>query len=190
MAKKRVNGYSKLVMQLIQTQQVLDIKTLLRTELFCCLCLGSAQCGLKDEPQSGTCSMGDECDGTLEQNACLELTIRADDDIRNDKPGKLKGKLHGAVYKGGDVGALGPGDNENVYGDEIEDVDLSGEASSVVMIFPNIEARTYQILMYIDANGDDEANIGEIVTFPTDAFDAPANQKTCTEITLDTPKYL
>ncbi len=190
MANIEVNSYSKpKTMRTQRRPKNIGFRWIRTIAFFSCTIL-SASCGLRDEPESGECSMGDECEGTTEKTACLQLTIRADPDIRKDKPDKLKGKLHGAVYKGGDVGALGPGDNENIYGDEINDVDLSTEESAVTMIFPNIQARDYQVLMYIDANGDDEANIGEIVTFPTDPFDAPANVKTCTEITLDTPKYL
>ncbi len=127
-----------------------------------------------------------QCEGTEKGNACLSLRFFVPHKIRGGAPGDLNGILHWGLYKGGDVGMLGPGDNKAVReGETKQPLNLAPNQSEHYVHIPNLPPGEYQSLGYLDDDGKDEDSSGDPVTFPSKAFSAKADEQTLHDVPLD-----
>ncbi|MEE8408172.1 MAG: hypothetical protein V3T05_01075 [Myxococcota bacterium] len=117
-----------------------------------------------------------ECKDTEVGRGCLTINVRVDETVEKNIRGDARGTLHWGLYHGGDVGLFGPGDNEDVAGGEIPDADFSVSGTVLAIITPNLEARSYQVLCYLDDNGSGESDEGDIVTLPFGEFTLDENE--------------
>lgn len=152
------------------------------------LALGALLLGACLEPAPKTRS-GDPCGDSNVAGAspatCLVLDVSMDEAVRRDAPGDLRGDLHWGLYRDGDVGALGPGDHASVLGDFVPDVDLSATGSGVTVPIPDVPAGDYQVLGYLDDDGDGESSAGDPVTLPSAGFSVPEGERTEVQMVLN-----
>lgn len=127
-----------------------------------------------------------QCAGTASGHACITLSFSVSDSVREHTKRPLKGTLHWAFYKAGDVGLLGPGDNHSVYGGEVPNVDLTSDTPIEITV-PDVDARAYQALAYLDVmlRNTGDASSGDPVTFPGDAFNIARDVHTRVAIVFD-----
>lgn len=126
------------------------------------------------------------CASTKSGNACLTLEFTVSDSVQQSAGARCKRALHWGLYRGGDVGLLGPGSNHSVQGGTISSVDLSVNGASSALTLPDIDARSYQALAFISQSEDASAAVpGDPVTFPSDPFDVPANEHTQASVVFD-----
>ncbi len=130
---------------------------------------------------------GGECAGTSAENACLVLQFSVDPGVREAVSYPLKGTLHWALYKGGDVTIFGPGSNKSVYSGAVEDIDLVSPDATRSVTIPNAEAGMYQALGFLDVIGDGGAVAvaGDPVTLPANPFEVPSDQLTHIAVVFD-----
>lgn len=126
-----------------------------------------------------------DCGDIEPGKACLSLEFSLEESIREDAGGRMTGDLHWAVYRGGDVGLFGPGDHDSLYAGEIHGVDLAGSGSVYEIHLENVDAKDYQVLAFLDRDGDGESSGGDPVTFPSDAFGVRADLRTRVTVLLD-----
>jgi hypothetical protein len=125
------------------------------------------------------------CAGTSDGHACIALNIQVEPSLRASTTHALKGTVHWALYKAGDVSFLGPGTNKSVYGGSIPDVDLSESDAVETVVIPNATAESYQILGYFAVVGDGDATTavsGDPVVLPCDPV--PIADNMMTEVSL------
>ncbi len=167
---------------------------LLRGTIAIWLLVMLAGCGLLGPSGSNSTRASDlgdpDCAGTHAGRACLTIHFGVHRGIRDSAPGDLKGYLEWGLYRGGDVGLLGPGDNVKVLGTperpaELPYVDFSVPGSEYVVTFADVEARDYQIVGYLDDDDSGKPDTGDPVTFPRDPFDVPADVHTDVDALLD-----
>jgi hypothetical protein len=117
-----------------------------------------------------------ECAGTQPGNACLTLLFTVSDSVRQQAGDRCSGYAHWALYAGGDVGPLGPGDNPPLLGNSDHQVSLTAPGATDSLTLTNIEARSYQALGFISQQGPGHPSVpGDPVTLPSGSFDVPKN---------------
>ena len=124
-----------------------------------------------------------ECGEVAEGEVCLILRFEPTDEVRDAAP--MRGDLHWAIYEGGDVTVFGPGDNPALDGGEVQGVDLSEPGSHVDVVLEGFEKGEYQVLGFLDANGNGSADKGEAVTLPRKSFGVPAGRPVVVHVSLD-----
>jgi hypothetical protein len=124
------------------------------------------------------------CDGTEPGRACITLRFSVSSSVRDDATA-LTGWLEWSLYADGDVGGLGPGDAQALYGGEVRGVDLSPKGEVEIVHVPDAEARRYQVLGYLDVDENGTDDDGDPVTLPSDGFAVPADQNTAVEVVFD-----
>jgi hypothetical protein len=148
--------------------------------------LGSAGCLRSAEKTTKTEADETACKGTTEGKACLSLKFAIAEKIRTKSEGDLNGVLRWAMYKDGDVGLMGPGDNKYVLSGESKGpVDLSKPEAVYVVNLPNVTPGKYQVLGYVDDDGNGKDTSGEPVTFPKDGFVVSAGGQTVHDVSFD-----
>ncbi len=146
--------------------------------------LGAAGC-LRAPPETHAVDWDESCASTQPGNACLALAFSVKPSIREDAPDSLVGPLHWAVYRGGDVGLFGPGDHEALY-DGVEDVlDLSQADASFLIHLADVPAEPFQVLAFLDHDGNGKSSSKDPVTFPSDAFEVRPDHLTRVDVVLD-----
>jgi hypothetical protein len=140
---------------------------------------------LHQAPATQTVKWDAGCGGTEKGNACLVLRFTATPDMRKNAAPNLAGPLHWAVYKGGDVGLLGPGNNKEIYSGEISSVDLSQNAVAYDVYIPDVAPESYQALAYVDHGEKGHSGSGDPVTFPSGSFGIPKDAETQVDVVLD-----
>lgn len=147
----------------------------------------SLSIGCVDDPPPTEQVEWDEeaCAATQPGNACLTFLFSATADAKADADA-LVGDMRWAIYESGDVSLFGPGDSLPLYEGVIEGaVDFTPDDAVFVDHLANIPAGSYQILALLDLNESKDGEDGEPVTFPSDAFEAPADVRTQIEVVLD-----
>lgn len=146
-----------------------------------CACLG----GTPPPTESGTRFEGG-CSATESGNACLTLRYFAAERVRGQAKA-LSGTLHWSVYKGGEVGVLGPGDHSPLATGAAEQVDLAAEGSYAEIDVPNLPSEHYQVLGFLDVSGSGSSSAvaGDPVTLPKDPFRIPPDRHFTLQVPLD-----
>lgn len=147
-------------------------------------CLLVSSC-LRAPPEADVAPWEADCGAIEEGRACLSLEFSLEDSIREDAGGPMQGDLHWAVYRGGDVGLFGPGDHDSLYDGKIEAVDLAAADAIYEIHLKNVDAKDYQVLAFLDRDGDGESSGGDPVTFPSEAFGVRAGLRTRVTVLLD-----
>jgi hypothetical protein len=127
----------------------------------------------------------EECPQATAGKSCITFTFKRKDSVKPSANGDFKGTLHWALYKGGDVTLLGPGENKALYEGEAPDVDLLPDGASTEIVIPEVEPQRFQLLSYLDDDMSGASNPGDPVTFPKDPFGVPANRHAKLEILFD-----
>lgn len=125
------------------------------------------------------------CPRASEGNSCVTFNYSITPDARKAAKGTMKGILRWAVYKGGDVTLFGPGNNRSMWGDDEFNTDLSMQDASVDVVIDDVPSGRYQVLAYLDEDGDDNNDSGEVATFPKEPFGIPPNRDITVKILFD-----
>jgi len=142
-------------------------------------CMGPA-------PTAAEGALGEGCEGTSEGQACLVMRFALDDELRADAGERARGPLHWALFRGGDVGLFGPGDAEAVREGVTEaPVDLATPGAAWTLSLPGLAPGEYQVLAFLDHDGDGDDSDGDPVTFPSDAFAVRPDRRTALDVRLD-----
>jgi hypothetical protein len=150
------------------------------------VCAIFAEGCLREAPNTQTVEWDESCRATESGHACLTLHFFVSEFVRDEAPGDLVAVLHWAIYRGGDVGLLGPGDSPVLYDGETDtEIDLSGLDASYDVHVPNVPPGEYQVLGYFDDDGKDEDSSGDPVTFPSDPFVAKADLRSRVDVPFD-----
>lgn len=111
---------------------------------------------------------GGGCPETTPGNGCLTLRFMVADSVRDDAKRPIRGDLYWGLYRSSDVGALGPRSHKPVLSGEVPAVDLNGPGTSTDVNLPDVTARKYKAMAYIDVQ-DTHAGTpvpGDPVTLP------------------------
>lgn len=90
----------------------------------------------------------------------------AADDVKELAGDRLVGTLHWGVYRGEDVGLLGPGDAPSLLGGEIAGVSLAAKEATFDVEVPDIISSPIQILGFLDQNLSGVSDHGDPVSLP------------------------
>ena len=141
---------------------------------------------VKKPPATDAGSLDDElCSSTAEGHSCVTLRISANDEVRDHSNRPLRGPLNWALYRGGDVDLLGPGDHKSLYGDTIQNVNLEQPNSDYAITIADVTPQKMQSLAYLDTDNDGDSSSGDPVTFPSGPFDVPPNSHIVVKVVLD-----
>ena len=140
---------------------------------------------MKDAPDTAPMEWEAGCQGTQPGNACLTLRFSLEEAIREQANGVMGGDLNWALYKRGDVGLLGPGNNAAVLDGKIENADFGPPGSVYELHLPDMPAQPYHILAYLDRDRSGNSSKGDPVTFPSDAFPVSADRRTQVDVRLN-----
>jgi hypothetical protein len=150
------------------------------------LSVSACLCGSPQTQVEGLCA------STQSGNGCLSLFYYPTDSVRSGAA-CLRGTLNWSLYRGGDVGLFGPGNNPSLYGGAFEadftncpgnpladaglfdesklnDAGANAEGLQGEVDLPDIPAQSYQALGYLDCHGTGESSSGDPVTMPQNAF--------------------
>lgn len=157
------------------------------------LCGLAAGCGvfsLDDPPATELLVLeSPECSGTREGRACLTIAFVLHKSVRNNADGDLQGRMLWGLYKGGTVSWDGPDDRAvKLFGtpepppnlEALPFVDFKSVAEYAVTL-SDIPAGAYQLVVYLDDDDSGDADTGDPVSLPTDAFKVLANEHTRVE---------
>lgn len=125
------------------------------------------------------------CEGTQPGNACLSLHLVVTEQIRESSPRPLSGRLGWGVFRGGDVGAMGPGANKPMRAAHIPSVDFATSGTFQDVTIPNLSPIAVQILAHLDTDGDRSVSNGDPVTFPSASIEIPGDLHTKVTIPID-----
>jgi hypothetical protein len=148
-------------------------------------CLFISGC-IDDPPPTEQVEWDEEaCAATRPGNACLTMKFQMTDDAKEDVA-SLEGVMRWALYQDGEVSLFGPGDTKPSFEGAVANVvSFDGDGVVIVEHVPDIPPGAYQLLALLDIDNSKTGSEGEAVTFPSDGFDVPADQRTQIEVVLD-----
>lgn len=141
-------------------------------------CIGPAPATSEREWDEG-------CEGTQAGNGCLTLRVTVKDSVRKSSPDVLTGNIRWAIYKGGDVSAVGPGNHPKILNGERPESDFTAPDSAYEIPIPDLASQQYQVLGHLDHDLDYKDDAGELVTFPKDPFRLPGDRHIVSDLVFD-----